>query len=413
MAACWWWKYGDYPPGKHNLPHTGAVLTDYRRRRGLTCEGLAQILGVERRAVTYWEATMYLADPGRRIILAKVLKIPPALLGLAWEQVAYAEGGDRAERSYERLAEVVSAGRYYQWEDTLRVARELLYAGQVQAIAQRMGRWLREMRRQAREAPTGESEAWRWLLGHYLLLASSLARHRPAADGGCEAALAFCLELLGLAQDQEDPTLMGLAYYRLMDLYHERGEQQQARDAAEAGVRWAGRVGPALRGNLYLRAATVLAELGEADEEQWRRWQEEALKLAERVERGEGDASLLKLNRAAVHHERAKVLLGEGQRARGKEALSEAYRELAQARAGVTAQVGAWRMYLDVTEARLFQEQGELEQSAWQAVKAWKGAREMGSARVESELRELYASLSAQAPQSVSVQQLGVELRIF
>jgi hypothetical protein len=32
---------------------------------------------------------MYLSDPERRIFLAKMLKIPPALLGLTWQQVVY------------------------------------------------------------------------------------------------------------------------------------------------------------------------------------------------------------------------------------------------------------------------------------------------------------------------------------
>jgi hypothetical protein len=69
-------------------------------------------------------------------------------------------------------------------------------------------------------------------------------------------------------------------------------------------------------------------------------------------------------------------------------------------------------MYLDVTEARLFLAWGEVEQSAWLGAKAWGVAQQMGSMRIEPELRALYASLSAKAPTNASVQRLGLELGI-
>ncbi|MBX5451519.1 MAG: hypothetical protein IRZ24_15775, partial [Thermogemmatispora sp.] len=68
--------------------------------------------------------------------------------------------------------------------------------------------------------------------------------------------------------------------------------------------------------------------------------------------------------------------------------------------------------YLNVTEAKLFWAQGDVEQSAWLGVKAWEAAQETGSAKVEPELRALHASLSAKAPTDASVQRLGLELGI-
>ncbi|RAQ97216.1 helix-turn-helix transcriptional regulator [Thermogemmatispora tikiterensis] len=407
----WWRRYGDYPPGKHNLPHMGAVLSEYRQRRGYSRAEVARALEVKQQTVSYWEATMYLADPERRILLARLLQIPPALLGLAWEQVVFVGKEGEPGASYERLAEVVSLESYYQYEDLLVLVSRLLYAGQIRVLAERMPRWLGKLRQKVKEAPASERDAWLWLLGHYLLRASSVARHSQG-DHQRNVALSLASELLRLGQEQDEPTLIGLAFYRLMDLYRQMGATGQTRDAAQGGLSWVKRVGPALGGNLYLRAATVLAQVGEGDERQWRGWQEEALRLVERVEGGEEDSSLLKLNRAAVHHEGAKLLLMQAQRQGERKRLSEAYRELLQARSALGSDVGAWRMYLDVTEAKLFLAQGDVEQSAWLGVKAWEAAQEMGSVKVEPELRALYASLSGKAATNASVQRLGLTLGV-
>ncbi|WP_052890730.1 helix-turn-helix transcriptional regulator [Thermogemmatispora carboxidivorans] len=405
----WWRRYGEYAPGKHNLPHMGAVLSDYRQRRGYSRAEVAQALRVKKQTVSYWEATMYLADPERRVLLARFLQIPPALLGLAWEQVAYVGKEGEPGASYERLAEVVSLEGYYQYEDLLTLANRLQYTGQIRILAERMPRWLGRLRQKVKEAPASEREAWLWLQGQYLHLTAWLASHQPGAAQRWKA-LGLTQELLGLARELDDPTLTGLAFFHLAHRHLEVGDRTSAGAAAWAGLSWVKRVGPALGGNLYLRAATVLAEVGEGDERQWRGWQEEALKLVERVEGGEEDASQLKLNRAAVHHERAKLLLTLVQRQGESERLGETYRELAQARSGLGRDVGAWQMYLDVTEAKLFLAWGEVEQSAWLGARAWDVAQQMGSVKVEPELRGLYASLSAKAPGHASVQWLGLTL---
>ncbi|WP_052890731.1 helix-turn-helix transcriptional regulator [Thermogemmatispora carboxidivorans] len=402
----WWRRYGEYAPGKHNLPHMGAVLSDYRQRRGYSRAEVAQALRVKKQTVSYWEATMYLADPERRVLLARFLQIPPALLGLAWEQVAYVGKEGEPGASYERLAEVVSLEGYYQYEDLLTLAKRLQYTGQIRVLAERMPRWLGRLRQKVKEAPASEREAWLWLQGQYLHLAAGVASHQPQMG----AELGLTQELLGLARELDDPTLHGLAFFHLARCYLEGGDETSAKGAAQAGLSWVKRVGPALGGNLYLRAATVLAEVGEGDERQWRGWQEEALKLVERVEGGEEDASQLKLNRAAVHHERAKLLLTLVQRQGESERLGETYRELAQARSGLGRDVGLWQMYLDVTEAKLFLAWGEVEQSAWLGARAWDVAQQMGSVKVEPELRGLYASLNAKAPGHASVQWLGLTL---
>src|SRR5215472_2305400 len=79
----WWSRYGSYRVGAFGLPHMGDVITDYALRRGFCSQdALAKAACVKKRMVDYWENTMYLAEMERRIFLAKLLRIPPELLGL-------------------------------------------------------------------------------------------------------------------------------------------------------------------------------------------------------------------------------------------------------------------------------------------------------------------------------------------
>ncbi|RAQ97217.1 helix-turn-helix transcriptional regulator [Thermogemmatispora tikiterensis] len=243
----WWRRYGDYPPGRHNLPHMGAVLSEYRQRRGYSRAEVAQALEVKQQTVSYWEATMYLADPERRILLARLLQIPPALLGLAWEQVVFVSREGEPGASYERLAEVVSLEGYYHFEDLFVLANQLQYAGQLRWLAERMPRWLGKLRQKVKEAPASERDAWLWLQGLYLHMTAWLASHQPEA-AQTRSALNLTLELLGLARELDDPTLTGLAFFHLAHRHLEVGDRTSAGAAAWEGLRWVKRVGPALGG---------------------------------------------------------------------------------------------------------------------------------------------------------------------
>lgn len=115
----WWYRYGRYTPGPYNSPHMGEVLADYRRRRYWTQQAFAEAIGVSWRTVREWEMSDVISDTGRRIFLAKVLRIPPVLLGLTWYQVY----GEQEPQGYEEgllsAAERMEADSYYHYEDTL------------------------------------------------------------------------------------------------------------------------------------------------------------------------------------------------------------------------------------------------------------------------------------------------------
>src|SRR5579884_1410302 len=87
----WWSRFGDYPPGEYNGPHMGRVVADYRVRVYNTQKDFAKVVGVDPRTIEEWEASVFISNIERRVLLARLLKIPPALLALDWHNV-YQDG---------------------------------------------------------------------------------------------------------------------------------------------------------------------------------------------------------------------------------------------------------------------------------------------------------------------------------
>ncbi|MGH2479291.1 MAG: helix-turn-helix transcriptional regulator, partial [Ktedonobacteraceae bacterium] len=67
-------------------------MADYRKRRGYKTQAdFAIVADVQPRTIVDWETSVMIPDFGRRVLLAKLLKIPPALLGLDWRLVVFDE----------------------------------------------------------------------------------------------------------------------------------------------------------------------------------------------------------------------------------------------------------------------------------------------------------------------------------
>ncbi len=89
--------YESFSPGLHNLPHMGEVIAHYRKKRYRTQESFAIAAGVIVRTVQEWETNIMTADMGRRIFLAKMLKIPPCL---TWVRLATSRLREQSRRVY-------------------------------------------------------------------------------------------------------------------------------------------------------------------------------------------------------------------------------------------------------------------------------------------------------------------------
>src|SRR5260370_1178870 len=80
----WWYAYAPFELGEHNRPYMGQVIRYYRELRGWTIKDLAKALQVSEHHVYEIESSGNMPESiSRRTLIAKLLKIPPALLGLS------------------------------------------------------------------------------------------------------------------------------------------------------------------------------------------------------------------------------------------------------------------------------------------------------------------------------------------
>jgi transcriptional regulator with XRE-family HTH domain len=419
--------HGKYSPGLYGLPHMGEVIADYRRRQGYTQEALAIICGVDKQTVAYWESHMYLADMNRRILLCKILAIPPALLGLTWRSVV--DDGETAQYidDFESLSELLAESCYDLYADVFTFFRSTpdRYSPQV---ARRFLRHLSELERIVKRAPVHERARWITLLSHYYQHAAFIAQHH-CQD---ERALSYIdrgLEAATLAAPR-DQALEGLVLYRRARLHIIQQQHQHAREDSQAALSLTERTNRPIRGACYLLASEIHALYAEGDEHlksQCRRWHDWATDLLYKG-RVEEDDSFLWFNLYAVHHERAKVLmrfafahstdqdlvdlLKDPHRRANTRLMAEARSELDLALQNLEEQLPHQEAWVDytLTEVRFYLLQKEIEEAAQTAIKALVTAQRIHSYQCLQQIAALQSLFQEVAPKNPYVRRLEVLL---
>jgi transcriptional regulator with XRE-family HTH domain len=412
----WWSRYGDFSPGVGVLPHMGHVIAHYRKQRYRTQAECAKAAGVILRTVQEWETAIMTNDQERRIVLAKLLKIPPALLGLDWRLVYYQDNTGTQEAPSEQWVHLLEEDSFYNYEDLLIAAWEMMYSGRLLVIAGRFERRLSKLVKIVKEAAAQNKEAWLWILAQFYLIASIIAKYRGKDEQHQQQAMSATASAMQIAQQLDDAELMGRCFYQLTGLHVLQGRDDLAKQTIQGAMRYAERVGTPLRGSLYLRQAEALTPFAATDEtlaKQIRHGQDRVLTL---VYKGkvEPDSSFLKLNLAAVHHERAKTLIQfHAFHPDRKYLLRDAQHEMQMAWDAFTPDIAEWRTYFFFTEAKLYQAERDVEASVRLALDALQAAREMQSKGQEDQVRSLYYELVQMDERNPSVHHLGVELGIF
>ncbi len=412
----WWLRFGPFSPGEGILPHMGEVIAHYRKKRGYRTQAdFAIAAGVTLRTVQEWETSIMTHDHERRIFLAKLLKVPVALLGLDWRLVVYQDNLGTQTNPMEHLTHLIEEDTYYHYEDTLLMGWACLRKGDLPHFAERVTRRLRKLQTLVRQAPESEKEAWQSLLCQYYQLAEGYARHSGMSKGQKNQAVAYSTAAIQLATDLEHVELLGSALFRDTQLHVEHGNYDLARKSAQGAMGYIDRVRSPLKGNIYLVAADVNAHYAAHDERlrnQCRQWQDKAANL---VYKGnlEDDGTFLKLNLAGVHHERAKTLLYFFQHKPQKEFLRDARTELTAAWEKLTPDLMLWRMHFYETEARIYEAEHDLEGSVRSGKEALKIAMFMQSNSGRETVTKLYHDLNAIDSLNPYVRNLSVELGIF
>jgi transcriptional regulator with XRE-family HTH domain len=418
MGKLYWWSdYHEFSPGEGILPHTGEVIAYYRQRRGFKTQAdLAIAAGVLPRSVTDWETKPMLRDPERRIFLAKLLKIPPALLGLDWRLIVYEDNTGTCSNSIGHTEEIWLEDSYYHYEDTLELAWSAFYGGNRAGLAERFARRLQKLEKLVKDISGPNREAWLEMLCRYYQFSMSFTQHQGTGKIFKQKAIHQAKLAIQIATEIQDDELLAIALSRLSKNYLTYREPELARDAAMRAMQYVEGLRNLSKGNLLLLVAENHSHPAAHDAAlaaQVRKWQDRAITL---VYKGniEPDGSFFYLNRAAVHHERAKTLLEFAlARPNEKSLLDDAHGEMKLAWDALTPDLVEWRMYFFITEARLYMAERDLEGSARLGLDALQVARLLQSMKGESQVRGLYQDLRGLDERNPYVCNLGVQLGIF
>ncbi len=409
MKHYWWSRYGDFPPGEGILPHMGRVLAFYREIRGYrTAADFAIAAGVTKRTVDEWES-LIMIPPDRRVFLAKLLKIPPALFGLDWRLVVYQDNTGTYTNPHENMSDIIEEDTFYHYEDTLVMGWENLRKGALQ-VATRVDRRVKKLRTLVDAAPAPDKEAWLTLLCQFYQLSSAFDHHRRKQKNPTRN----ITQALRIANEIEDVELITTSLVHRAHIYTGLGRYDLAKRDAGKAMTYIDRVRAPLKGNIYLIAADahVHGELDGELETTIQEWQDKTLNL---VWKGkiEQDRTFQVLNLAGVHNERAKASINLYTLHPKKELLKDARNELDLAWSSLTPDFGEWSLYFTLTEARLYEAEKDLEGSAKLGVKGLKIANGMQSQKGVEQVKTLYYDLMNKDEKNPYITNLGVELGIF
>src|SRR5712692_537124 len=222
----WWSQYGNFPPGVDNYPHIGEVISYYRIKRGFrTQQDFAIALGCSKRHVEDLEGSMNMDTPDsvtRRMVLAKLLKIPPALLALDWHflldqaDTTSTGIGKSLRETTSRTGADTEVFNLYQ--DMLVIGWECTFKGG-QKTAHSIDRRLEALVHIANTASVLEQEQWLSLLCRFYQLSTRLAQRRMDT----QRSLRDAQEAIDTATQLNDAELLASAFFWRSRLNLEQG----------------------------------------------------------------------------------------------------------------------------------------------------------------------------------------------
>jgi transcriptional regulator with XRE-family HTH domain len=411
MDWYWWSRYGNFPPGMGNLPHMGKVIASYRLKRYRTQAEFAIASGFDKRTVEEWESSVFTHDHERRIFLAKMLRIPPALLGLDWRLVVFENNKGEYKDPLSRMVELIEEDAYYAYEDILVMGHEYIHNGGPIDIAYRVDRRLKKLVEITKNARATDEEAWKTLLCRFYQLSTRIKQQcvmeNTAAANHAQLAIDLAIEL-------QDVELIASAFVNSACTNTQQGKLDEARKDIASAMECVDRVrnGP-LKGNIYLESANINTMFAINDgtlQDECKAWQDKAATMLYKKGGVEPDESFFRFNLSAVHHEKAKSLL-HWQKDRNDRKLVRS--KLAAAIDTLSPDLTVWKSYYYMTQARLELADHDLEGSAQAAKAALRVAKAMHSQMEEENVRNLYYQLREKAPNNPYMDNLGLELGIL
>jgi tetratricopeptide (TPR) repeat protein len=390
--AYWWSSYGPFPPAGAGAtrPHAGRVIAHYRKMRKWSASRLAQELGLKRSQMYHLERQPDPPEPlSRRELLARVLAIPPMLLGMP-------------EIVQRVPVAILPATTIEAHESVLRLAWSAYYSSSAEEAATTVALFISHLENEIQASQGIAADQLRATLCRFYQLSGVAARDRldwqtAHAHGTRAIDLARHLcnaDLIVTALLRRARTYVEMRRYDLAvtDLEQARASVERARDPA--------------RSYALLCLAEAYSLAFPHDEER----QRESLRLLDGVARVvrsqgilEGDGSHTKVDAPGMLMMRGDILRRFG-------ALDEANEALLIAREQLPRHFVRWQGNLLVSEAQLCYAERDFEGACDLAADALSILGETRSAMARAKIERLHARMARIAPGVRAVQELGTRL---
>ncbi len=398
----WWYAYGNFEPGKDNLPHFGQVFAHYRKLSGWSKAQAASALKCTERYIEMLESdqntNMPKSNP-RRAALAKILKIPPILLGVAI--VGQEEDIVRVHTNSAGVQTAFDSQTMTFYEDMLASCWELYYTSSVHSATKNIDLWLNYLQREAKKVNGVKRDQLLSLLCRFYQLSSLAARDRYDLS----RALADEKQAIDIAFELGNAELIASSFLRRTRIYLQKGDYQLAIQDAEAALPYANRSRDPLKGKVYQITGEAYGRIAESSQELQKKSLGYFDQVGRIVRKGnlEADGSFARLDLTSLYIERAEAL-------RQFRQFDDAHDALAIARDNLSPQLTRWQINIMLEEAEAYYAQGDHGDSATVALNTLKLINTLRLDGKKQRIRRLYQNLYSWNANYPLVRLLGQEL---
>ena len=401
----WWYAYAPFEQGEYNRPHMGQVIRYYRELRSWTIKDLAKALRVTEHYVYEIESSSNMPESiGRRTAIAKLLKIPPALLGLSIIAPEDQHTSETNNDDITGIVKVIDAQRMMAYEDILAMSWELYYMGNLQYATRNVDQWIHVLAHTAKGAKATERDQVLAMLCRFYQLSCTAARDRMDTT----RALHDGKKAIDIALQLENAELIASAYYRRIRVYLQAEQHDKALQDVEAALYYLDVVRDPLKATLYRAAAEAYAPTAK-DDKQLQKQCLMYLDSAGRIIRKgnlEPDGSFLKPDIASVQIERA-ATLAEFHRCK------DAHNALIIAHEQISPGNIRRRKDLLLAEADTYFAENELEGCCESIIESLKLTQATDSRSNEPWMLSLYQQLQRRDSNNPLICRVGMELGVY
>lgn len=398
----WWHVYGSFAPGEGNFPHVGQVIRYYRKMSGIEKSALASILGYTKRYIEMLESDQNITMPQlfpRRVLLAKILQIPPILLGLS--PLTLNDGATNAALLSKLPDEetIIDTQRMAFYEGLLTLSWELYYTSTIESAVKSIDSCFEMLNDEDKDVGNIQRDQIDSMRCRFYRLSALIARERMEI----EKALDHIDKAVSLASCLRNAELLAASLIgRMRILYHKQRYEQALQDA-ETACFYAdnGLLRDPLKGKCYQMAGEAQAYLAGKD----KALQEKSLVYfdkAGRVARKgnmEPDGSFVKTDLTSIYIERAKAL-------RLFRRFDEAHNAFAIAQKNLRPELTRWKVNLLIEEARTYLAEDDITSCCMLLIEALPIMRAIHLQNREKPIQNLLEQCKKQEPRNEMVTKL-------